>query len=43
MNDLPTLMQLSTSPEATGTGIVQPSGVVPGAGACYARRVVLSR
>mgnify|MGYP001964807289 FL=1 len=32
MNDLPTLMQLSTSPEATGTGIVQPSGVVPGAG-----------
>ena len=31
MNDLPTLMQLSTSPEAAGTGIVQRPAVVPGA------------
>ena len=31
MNDLPTLMQLSTSPEAAGTGLVQRPAVVPGA------------
>ena len=31
MNDLPTLMQLSTSPEAAGTGVVQRPAVVPGA------------
>ena len=31
MNDLPTLMQLSTSPEAAGKGIVQRPAVVPGA------------
>ena len=31
MNDLPTLMHLSTSPEAAGTGIVQRPAVVPGA------------
>ena len=31
MNDLPTLMQLSTSPEAAGTGMVQRPAVVPGA------------
>ena len=31
MNDLPTLMHLSTSPEAAGTGIVPRPAVVPGA------------
>lgn len=31
MNDLPTLMHLSTSPEAAGTGIVQRPEVVTGA------------